>query len=128
MTPRTGRITTDFLPPGRFGVSLKREDSFKEFILDQISSLGGVGARPMFGGHGLYRKGAFFGIVFRGRLYFKTDTATQRSYRALGMRSFRPNAKQTLKNYYEVPVEVIEDPDRLIAWAEEAVRCCRRMH
>ncbi len=106
-------------------MSLKKEGSFKEFILDQIGGLGGVEARPMFGGHGLYREGTFFGIVFRGRLYFKTDTATRRSYRASGMKPFRPNAKQTLKNYYEVPAEVIEDPDRLIAWAEAAIRCCR---
>ncbi len=106
---------------------LKKEDSFKEFILDQISGLGGVEPRSMFGGHGLYRKGTFFGIVFRGRLYFKTDTVTKRSYRALGMKSFRPNAKQTLKNYYEVPAEIIEDPDLLIAWAEKAIRCCGRV-
>jgi DNA transformation protein len=103
----------------------KKDDSFKDFILDQLYGLEGVAARAMFGGYGLYREGTFFGIVFRGRLFFKTDTSTQASYRERGMKPFRPNAKQTLKNYYEVPVEIIEEPDQFVAWARDAIRCCR---
>jgi DNA transformation protein and related proteins len=44
------------------------------------------------------------------------------------MKSFRPNPRQTLKSYYEVPVEIIEDDDRLGAWAEAAIRCQRKKH
>ena len=47
-------------------------DSFKEFVLDQLSQLGQVECRAMFGGHGLYHNEAFFGIISKGRLYFKT--------------------------------------------------------
>lgn len=39
------------------------------------------------------------------------------------MGSFRPGAKQTLKSCYEVPVDVIEDPERLRGWAERAIAC-----
>jgi len=49
-----------------------KEDSFREFILDQLHDLESVEARPMFGGFGLYRDEVFFGIIFKGRLYFKT--------------------------------------------------------
>ena len=42
------------------------------------------------------------------------------------MKPFRPNPKQTLRSYYQVPVEIIEDGDRLGAWAEDAIRCQRK--
>jgi DNA transformation protein len=37
------------------------------------------------------------------------------------MKPFRPNAKQTLKTDYEVPVEIIEDSEQLTTWAAGAV-------
>jgi len=100
-----------------------RNESFKDFVLDQLQELDGVEARRMFGGHGLYRDETFFGILHQGRLYFKVDEKTVAEYRRLKMKPFRPNAKQTLKTYYEVPVEIIEDCDRLGEWAEAAIRC-----
>ena len=54
----------------------KTDESFKDFVLDQLQELAGVEARRMFGGCGLYRDEIFFGIVHRGRLYFKTDDFT----------------------------------------------------
>jgi len=36
------------------------------------------------------------------------------------MKPFRPNAKQILKTYYEVPVDIIEDAEELTAWAGTA--------
>jgi DNA transformation protein len=94
-----------------------RHDGFKDFILDQLADLRGLSYRALFGGYGLYQGSVFFGIIHKGRLYFKTDERSRRAYVAKGMKPFRPNAQQTLKSYYEVPVEVIEDSDRLVEWA-----------
>lgn len=74
----------------------------------------------MFGAYGLYLGNAFFAIISKGRLYFKTDEKTRTLYEERGMRPFRPNEKQKLKNYYEVPAEVIEDRSELWAWAVKA--------
>ncbi len=95
-------------------------DSFKEFVLDQLNRLGQVECRAMFGGHGVYHNGVFFGIIFKGRLYFKTCKLTLPRYLEHGMKPFRPNAKQTLKNYLEVPADILEDADQLTDWAVEA--------
>ncbi len=38
-----------------------------------------------------------------------------------GMKPFWPNAKQTLKTDYEVPVGIIEDTEQLTTWAARAV-------
>jgi DNA transformation protein len=95
---------------------VKRDDSFKEFVLDQLSGLDGLRAKAMFGGWGLYHGEKFFGIVYKDRLYFKTTPATVGKYKKAGMKPFKPNAKMTLKNYYEVPVDVLEDREELKRW------------
>jgi len=75
----------------------------------------------MFGGWGLYGGEVFFGIISDDRLYFKTDDVTREMYVAAGMGPFVASAKQTLKNYYEVPAEVLENHDELAAWARAAM-------
>ena len=99
-----------------------KDESFANFILDQLRELPDLDCRAMFGGYGLYQDEMFFGIIFKGRLYLKTDAKSVVPYRELGMKPFRPNRKQTLKSYYEVPLDILEDRDRLAAWAKEAVR------
>lgn len=96
----------------------KKDDSFKVFVLDQLADMRGVSCRSMFGGYGLYSGAVFFGIIHEGRLYFKTDDQTRPQYVQSGMKPFRPNPTQTLKNYYEVPPDKLEDSDRLVDWAK----------
>jgi DNA transformation protein and related proteins len=97
-----------------------KHDGFKDFVLDQLADLRGLTCRSMLGGYGLYCGRVFFGIVHKGRLYFKTNDTTAQRYRTRKMKPFRPNAKQTLKTYYEVPVDVLEDTGELTRWAREA--------
>ena len=95
-------------------------EGFKEFVLDQLAQLNGLSCRAMFGGYGLALQGRFFGIIHRGRLYFRTDPATAPRYRVYHMKPFTPNTRQTLKNYYEVPVDIVESADTLVEWARAA--------
>ncbi len=100
-----------------------RDDSFKEFLLDQLHGLGNVNCRAMFGGYGIYCDDVFFGIIYKSRLYFKTNPSTIRHYIEKDMKPFRPNVKMTLKAYYEVPIDITEDPELLAEWAKKAIRC-----
>ena len=99
-----------------------KQDSFKEFVLDQLNGMGSVTCRAMFGGYGLYHREIFFGILHEGRIYFKTNDRTRPDYERYGMKPFRPSEKQTLKNYYEVPPGILENEDDLILWARTATR------
>ena len=101
---------------------MKTDDLFVKFVLDQLGGVHGLECRAMFGGHGLYSEDVFFGIISGGKLYFKTRSSTREKYLEHGMEPFRPNERQTLKNYYEVPVDVLEDHDDLTVWALEATR------
>nr|MBI3614028.1 TfoX/Sxy family protein [Nitrospirota bacterium] len=112
----------DKIRPSRTAHEAMKHDSFKDFVLDQLDGLTAVTCRSMFGGYGLYRDEVFFGIIHKGRLYFKTDEAARQAYRDRGMQPFRPTAKQTLTSYYEVPVDILEDQEQLTAWAERAMR------
>jgi DNA transformation protein and related proteins len=103
-----------------------KDDSFKDFVLDQLHALDDIEARRMFGGYGLYRDETFFGIIHKGKLFFKIDDSTVGEYRRRKMKPFRPNAKQTLKSYYQVPVDIIEDMDELREWAMRAIGCQQR--
>jgi DNA transformation protein len=97
--------------------------SFKDFVLDQLQHLDDLTCRRMFGGYGLYQHGVFSGIIAHSRLYFKTNAATRTAYSQRGMQPFRPNPKQTLNAYYEVPVDVLEDDAQLTLYAQQAVAC-----
>ena len=97
-----------------------KHDGFRDFVLDQLSELPGLTSRAMFGGYGLYCGRVFFGIVHKGRLYFKTNATTAPRYREHEMKPFTPNATQTLTTYYEVPVDVLEDAGELTRWAQQA--------
>ena len=96
------------------------DTSFVTFVCDQLSGIGEIVCRPMFGGYGLYHGRKFFGILFHGRLYFKVDHTSVLRYQQHGMKPFRPNAKQTLASYYEVPADILEDADELIVWTRRA--------
>ena len=102
-----------------------RADSLKDFVLDQLRGLSGLECRAMFGGFGFYAGGKFFGIVIKGRLYFKTTDVTRENYLKRGMKPFEPpfrqRAKQTLSSYLEVPADVIENAPEFETWAREAV-------
>jgi DNA transformation protein len=97
-----------------------KSDGFEDFVLDQLEELRDVTCRPMFGGYGLYHQAQFFGIIQKGRLYFKVSSKTLPTYQRRRMKPFRPNPSQTLKSYYEVPIHVVEDREQLAAWAEQA--------
>ncbi|MBI4808544.1 MAG: TfoX/Sxy family protein [Nitrosomonadales bacterium] len=97
-------------------------DSFRDFVLEQLAGLAGLRCKRMFGGYGLYSGESFFGIVFDGRLYFKTFPDTLADFLACDSPVFTPSEKQVLKNYREVPVDILEDDDKLIAWARKAAR------
>jgi DNA transformation protein len=100
------------------------DESFKQFVLDQLSTLPDMRAKAMFGAHGLYQGEYFFGILDEGRLFFKTDAQSQADYVARGMEPFTYESKgRTLTmSYHEVPPDVLENPPELVAWARRAIQ------
>jgi DNA transformation protein and related proteins len=99
---------------------MAKPDGFKDFVLDQLADLRGLTCRAMFGGYGLRYREVFFGIVHKGRLYFKVTPETVTRYKEQRMKPFRVSSTMTLQTYYEVPADVLEDTEQLAVWAETA--------
>lgn len=99
------------------------DESFKEFVLDQLGALPDVRAKAMFGAYGIYSDDKFFGILDEGRLFFKTSAETQEDYLLRGMEPFTYEMKGRVMTmaYHEVPPDVLEQPAELVIWAHKAI-------
>jgi DNA transformation protein and related proteins len=81
----------------------------------------------MFGGVGLYSGDAFFALIADDTLYFKVDDSTRPEFEARGMGPFRPFGEDGgTMQYYQLPEDLLEDPDALRPWAERAVAIARQ--
>lgn len=102
---------------------------WEAFVLEQLSGLGRVRARRMFGGVGLWLEETFFGLVAgaAGEVFFKVDDGNRAAYEAAGSGPFRPFAdKAYAMSFWRVPAEVLDDPDEMTAWGRDAVAAARR--
>ncbi len=107
--------------------SLAVSNGFRAFVLDQLDELGDVMPRSMFGGVGLYSGGVFFGILARDKLFLKVDEDNRPDFDAHGMDAFRPYPDRTgTMRYCEVPLEILESPIDLVAWARKAIAAAGR--
>jgi DNA transformation protein len=106
---------------------MKFSAGFKDYVLDQLEDLGGITARAMFGGLGLYSDGLFFGIIADDVLYLKVDDTNRSDYESAGMGPFKPYAhRPTTMKYYAVPLEVLESREDIVAWARRSLKVAAR--
>jgi DNA transformation protein and related proteins len=99
-------------------------DGFIKYVLDQLSGWGQVSVRRMFGGAGLYREGRMFGLIADDVAYLKVDDSNRDAFVKAGCSPFTPypdRVKTTVMSYYEIPPEVLEDPDELARWAQRSL-------
>ena len=99
-------------------------DDFVNFVADQLSRWGPVSIRRMFGGAGLYRDGKMFGLIADDVAYLKVDDSNRDDFVKAGSSPFNPypeKVKTTVMSYYEIPPEVLENPDELAQWAERSL-------
>ena len=102
--------------------------SFQTLVLDQLSrAVPRIRARPMFGGVGIYSGEIFFALIADDTVYIKVDESTRPEFEARGMGPFRPFGDDggTMK-YYQLPEDLLEDPDALRPWVEKAVAIARQ--
>jgi len=98
-------------------------DGLVAHILDMLRDWGGVSARRMFSGHGLFRQGAMFGLIARDTFYLRVDERTRADFAAAGSRVFtyrREGREVELRGYMECPPDLLEDAEEMIRWAEAA--------
>jgi DNA transformation protein and related proteins len=91
------------------------DSSYRDFVQEQLESvLPAIHAKAMFGGVGIYSHGVFFALIAGDTLYFYADETSRADYNASDGQRFG-------KNYFEVPIGVLEDVELLREWAQKAL-------
>ena len=96
--------------------------SYREFVKEQLAQVLPVTTRPMFGGLTFFSEGRAFALADDDRLYFKTDATNRPDFEAAGMGPFLPFGDPAKPMaYFELPPELLEDPEALEPWVRKAV-------
>lgn len=95
--------------------------SFKEKVITQLSKIGPVSVKDMFGGVGIYFEGYFLAVIVEDVLYFKTDETNVTDYKNADMKNW-----EISKAYYEVPKNVFENIEELKVWVDKSVGVVER--
>lgn len=90
-------------------------------LLDTLAPLGEVEDRTHLGGWALYHSGRMFALVQGERVWLRTDASNRFDYQRRGMVAFAPNPSMELGAFFEVPADVLADPDQLLAWARRSI-------
>jgi DNA transformation protein and related proteins len=100
------------------------QPSYLEYVLEQLAALPALRPNRMFGGIGLYSDGIFFGLIDDDTLFFKTNDSNVAAYRERNMPRFMPfpDRPEAVLGYHQVPADVIEDAETLVAWARQSVQ------
>ena len=106
-------------------------DEFLDYVLDQFSAWDEVSARKMFGGAGLYCDGVMFGLIDDDVAYLKVDESNKEDFEKVGSSAFtfKPypdKDKLVVMSYYEIPADVLENPELLGQWAARALTVARK--
>ncbi|WP_340645636.1 TfoX/Sxy family protein [Phenylobacterium sp.] len=99
---------------------------FVDYILEQLQPLGGITHRRMFGGVGLSRHALFFALIAEDTLYLKVDDANRAAFEAAGCEPFKPFGGDKAMSYWSAPLDALEDPDLLAAWAGKGLEAAAR--
>ena len=101
---------------------MARESEFLNDLLYRLAPLG-ARARSMFGGFGVYIDDTMMGLVADDVIYFKTGDGNRSDYEDMGAGPFEYTGKRgkpISMSYHQVPDDIFEDTDALIAWALKA--------
>ena len=88
-----------------------------ECLEQDLSSIGDISTRKMFGGYGIFNGKAIFALVTsEGRIFFKVAEANQRSYEEAGAEKFGKMP------YYSLPDAVRKNRTMLHDWARLSIQ------
>ena len=96
-------------------------EEFKNFILDQLQGLEDFDTKKMFGGTVLLHQGSAFAKIKHDILWLKTDETNIKEFENAGMKQYTYGKDNSRKlNFFETPLEIIEDRDKLKEWVNRS--------
>jgi DNA transformation protein and related proteins len=107
---------------------MAKGSEFVDFVIESLEPLGGVSARRMFGGHGIYKDGLMFALIAGDQLFLKVDDGNRPDFDARGLQpfTFASKGRPIRTSYHEAPSEGFDDPEVLCEWARAAYAAALR--
>lgn len=103
---------------------------FVDHLLELMRAGGrAVEARRMFGGHGLYADGLFFGIVADDVVFLRVDDGNRAEFDAIDAQVFEYRKKDGVgraPGYRRPPDDAIESADAMRPWLRSALGAALR--
>jgi DNA transformation protein and related proteins len=98
-------------------------NDFVAYVTEQLTALGRISSRRMFGGVGLYAGDLFFGLIDDDTLYLKVDASNRADYERRGSKPFCPfpEKEKFSMSYFDIPADVLDDAEELARWARKSV-------
>ena len=97
-------------------------EEFKNFVLDQLQGVGEFETKRMFGGLALLIRGSAFGKIKHDKVWLKVDNSNVADFEKFGMSQYTYGKDNSRKlNFYETPIDVIEDRDKLQEWVKKSI-------
>ena len=98
-----------------------RKDALRDLVIEQLGALRGLDCRAIFNGYGFWCGTKFFAIVGDGRLFFRVNDDTRPAYEKVRSGPFRTRGGRIMRDFMEVPADIIKDQPQILDWAEQAI-------
>jgi len=108
---------------------MSASDEFIEFVMELLEPIRAIEGKKFFGGYGIKSDNIQFAMIMGNSLYFVVDDLTRPKYQSLGKQPFCYSTKRGqvfVNRYFEVPEDLFEDPQSLLAWARESIEIAAR--
>jgi DNA transformation protein len=108
---------------------LSASAEYTEYVLELLEPIGQVRTGRFFGGVGISYGSIQFAMIMGNSLYFAVDENSRKKYEQAGMQPFSYITKKgrvQVRKYFELPEDVLTDPEQLQLWASESMRVAGR--
>jgi len=104
-------------------LDMRVKSSLALYASEQLTFLGRISNRAIFGGVGIFCDDRLLGIVYDEVLYLHTDKSNLADYESRGMPQFKPypNAFDLTTDHHQVPSDIVQDPQQLKLWAQRSL-------
>ncbi len=105
------------------------DEGIVEQLLELFDGMGGVRAKRMFGGIGLYSFDTFFAIADEGAVYLKADSQSRALFEDAGSTPFtfeKKDGRVIDTSYWSLPDAAIDDPEEAVRWGRLALDAALR--
>ena len=105
-------------------------DGFAEFLREQLSPLGRLTMRWMFGKTGVFCDGLMFGMITEDTLYVRVDDHNKAVFKeaeAAPPLNYEKKGRTIDLSFWRVPERLLDEPDELVLWARAALGAAGRV-